>query len=224
MFRHCRVAAVLVLFSWLAARPSPALPPSNNPARWESAIAAFEASDKQSPPPKDGILFVGSSSIRLWDLKKHFPDLSVINRGFGGSQLEDSIHFAGRIVLPYEPRVIVLYAGDNDLAAGKSPEQVVEDFKRFAAVVHQKLPKTRIIYISIKPSNQRWKLIEKIRAANAGILEAAKADGRLSFVDVHPAMLGEDGLPRKELLVEDGLHLSPAGYEIWSKLVREKIE
>src|SRR5690242_4123501 len=100
-------------------------------SRWEKDIAAFEKSDRDRPPPKNAVLFVGSSSIRLWDLAKSFPDVPTINRGFGGSQLADSVHFAPRIVLPYEPRVVVLYAGDNDLAAGKTPEQVHADFRAF---------------------------------------------------------------------------------------------
>src|SRR5947209_3999364 len=111
-------------------------------SRWEKEIAAFEKKDKDAPPPKNAVLFAGSSSIRLWDLKKSFPDLDAINRGFGGSQIADSTHFAPRILLKAEPRLIVLYAGDNDVAAGKSPDRVAEDFQAFATLIHKELPKT----------------------------------------------------------------------------------
>src|SRR5271166_6572501 len=127
-------------------------PQSSRSARWEKAIAAFEEKDKLSPPPRNAIVFVGSSSIHFWNVDKSFPGLSVINRGFGGSELADSVHFAPRIVLPYEPRVVVLYAGDNDLGSGKTPEQVAADFRDFTRSIHSRLPKTRIVFLSIKPS------------------------------------------------------------------------
>lgn len=188
--------------------------------RWEEAIGQFEQQDREQPPPKNAILFVGSSSIRLWDLEQSFPDRQVINRGFGGSQIADSTHFADRIVLPYQPRVVVLYAGDNDLAQDLTPCQVHEDFLEFTRTVHAELPETRIVFIAIKPSIKRWNLIHRVRAANALVEASCVEDGRLQFVDVEPPMLGDDGRPRPEMFVEDGLHLSPAGYAIWSDLVR----
>lgn len=187
--------------------------------RWEANIRKFEEMDRRSPPKPGGILFVGSSSIVRWDLKKFFPDLPVLNRGFGGSQLADVVYFADRIVLPYKPKIIVLYAGDNDLAAGKTPEQVAADYAAFVQKVHAALPDGRIIYITIKPSLARWRLIDKIRQANRLIWERSAQDDRLVVVDIQEAMLGPDGLPRKELFHKDGLHLSEAGYKIWSALV-----
>jgi len=137
-------------------------------AKWEKEIAAFEQKDRQSPPPKNGIVFVGSSSIRKWTtLAEDFPHHVVINRGFGGSQLVDSVHFADRIVIPYEPRMIVLYAGTNDIHAGKSPEQVFADFQAFVEKIHAKLPKTEIAYISNAGNPARWADVEKVEAANA---------------------------------------------------------
>jgi lysophospholipase L1-like esterase len=189
-------------------------------ARWEQAIAAFEKQDGDKPPPKNGFVFVGSSSIRFWDLAKSFPGLDVINRGFGGSQLADSVHFAPRLVLKHEPRLVLLYAGDNDLGFGKSPEQVHADFKEFVKVVHDKLPKTRIAFLSIKPSVLRWKLIDKIRKANALIEAECKADKRLVFIDVGSVLLDDDGKPRKELFLFDGLHLNARGYELWAEVVK----
>ena len=201
----------------LAAEPA-AEPAAGN--RWEKEIRAFEAQDQLRPPPKDATLFVGSSSIRLWQLDESFPEIKTINRGFGGSQLADSVEFAERIVIPYRPKWIVLYAGDNDLAGGKTPERVLGDFKAFAAKVHKALPDTQIAFISIKPSPSRWKLAARIRETNARIAEFIAGDKRLHFVDVFAPMLDPDGQPRKELFREDGLHLNAEGYRLWASAVR----
>lgn len=204
-------------------KSSPADLPKS-PTRWEANIRKFEQMDRQSPPKPGGVLFVGSSSIVRWELGKFFPNLPTLNRGFGGSQLADVVYFADRIVLPYQPKAIVLYAGDNDLAAGKTPEQVAADYEAFVKKVHAALPKTRIIYITIKPSLARWRLIDSIRQVNRLICERAAKDDRLIVVDIERAMLGPDGLPRKDLLDKDGLHLNEAGYKIWSDLVRPHLK
>lgn len=190
------------------------------PERWEEAIQAFEQKDKEQQPAKRGIVFVGSSSIRMWDLKKSFPDCDTINRGFGGSEVSDSIHFADRIILKHEPRVVVVYAGDNDIAKGKSPERVQDDYQKLVSLIHAKLPKTRIAFIAIKPSISRWKLVGKVRQANKMIVELSSKDERLRFVDIDKPMIGDDGMPRQELFVKDGLHLSAEGYELWTSLVK----
>lgn len=212
----CPPAAVLVLL--LVSADSPAADPKGF-ERWESSIAAFEKQDQENPPPKGGILFVGSSSIRGWDLDEYFPNLPVVNRGFGGSQVADSVHFADRIVLPHRPRIIVLYAGDNDVAAGKSPQQVFADYKRFVETVHAALPKTRIVFIAIKPSLKRWSLWEKMREANGLVEEKTRADKRLEFVDVAKPVLGSDGKPIPEIFKSDGLHLNAQGYKLWTSLL-----
>jgi len=193
------------------------------PERWEKDIAAFEAIDRKNPSPKQGILFVGSSSIRLWKTADAFAGLPVINRGFGGSYISESVHFANRIVLPYEPKTIVFYAGENDVNAGKTPHRVAEDFKEFAGLVHQSLPQTHIVFISLKPSPSRFGKIEQFRLTNRLIREFVATDSRLSFVDVEPAMLGAGGLPREELFVADKLHLNEAGYAIWNRMISEKL-
>ena len=187
--------------------------------RWEPDIARFEAKDKESPPAKQGIVFIGSSSIKGWDLKKSFPNLPALNRGFGGSGIADAVRYADRIVIPYEPRVVVLYAGDNDLRSNKSPAWVFENYQAFVKKVHEKLPKTRIVYIGVKPSPSRWSLIEKMRATNKLIAEFAAKDERLKFIDVEKPMLGADGQPRKEIFKSDNLHMNADGYAIWAKLV-----
>jgi lysophospholipase L1-like esterase len=199
--------------------------PSCKPEMWKDAIAAFEQEDAKNPPPKGGIVFVGSSSIRGWDLKKSFPDLPVINRGFGGSQICDSTHYAEQLVVKHQPRVVVLYAGDNDISqGGKSAEQVHRDFREFVEKVHKLLPDGRIVFISIKPSIARWKVADKMREANKLIKADCEENDRLVFLDIWGPMLGEDGKPRKELLQDDNLHLNAAGYELWTKLLRPHLE
>lgn len=189
-------------------------------SRWEKTIQAFERQDAENPPPKGEIVFIGSSSIRMWKTDEDFPEFIIINRGFGGSQTADSVEFAARILIPLAPRLVVLYAGDNDISYGKSPEQVFEDTKTFFEVVHDALPKTRIAYVSIKPSLSRWQLVEKMRAANALIRAHTETNARLQFVDVDTPMLGSDGRPREELFIQDGLHLSREGYDLWNSIIR----
>lgn len=190
---------------------------------WEKEIAAFEAKDKVLFPTKEQFLFVGSSTIRLWDLKESFPGLPVINRGFGGSELADSVRFAPRIVIPYQPQAIVLYAGDNDIANGKTPAKIHADYLEFAKVVHEALPKTRLIFLSVKPSPSREKFLAAQRETNNLIKdECAKADW-MAFIDTHAALLTADGKFQPELYVKDQLHLSPAGYAKISGLVQREL-
>jgi lysophospholipase L1-like esterase len=192
--------------------------------RWVKAIAAFEERDRESPPARHGVLFAGSSSIVLWDLKRAFPETTTINRGFGGSQIADSTYFADRIIVPAQPRTIVFYAGDNDLAGGRSPEQVRDDFRSFVATVRQALPETKIIFIGIKPSPSRWSLVEKQQEANRLIEADCQADPRLVFVDTFPAMLGDDDRPRPSLFRPDNLHLSARGYALWNALLKPALK
>lgn len=190
-----------------------------DPARWEKAIAGFEAQDRQAPFAPGGVVFVGSSSIRLWKLDQSFPELRALNRGFGGSEVADSVHFADQLVIKHKPAVVVMYAGDNDLKNGKTPERVAADFGTFVARVHKALPETRIVYLAVKPSLARWNLIDDVRATNALIESQCDADKRLVFADIAQPMLGDDGRPRPELFAKDGLHLSDKGYELWTRIV-----
>lgn len=192
--------------------------------RWAAEMAAFDRQDRENPAPAGGIVFVGSSSIRLWDLPRSFPTLAILNRGFGGSQIADAVEHADLLVTRHAPRLVVFYAGDNDIAAGKAPAVVARDFEAFVKKVHGSLPRTRIAFIGIKPSPQRWHLIEAVRDANARIRTLCAADDRLEYVDVDSPMLGWDAEPRPALFVEDGLHLSDAGYELWTMLVRPFLE
>ena len=191
------------------------------PEKWSAAIAKFTQADATTPPPAHAVVFVGSSSIVKWtSLARDFPGVQTINRGFGGSELADSVFYADRIVLPYQPRIVVVYAGDNDLKAGKSPETVAADFKAFRTKIHAALPAARIVFIGIKPSPSRWDIREKGLKANALIAaDCATAPQRLAFLDIWQPMLGPDGLPRPELYVADKLHLTPAGYAVWTPLL-----
>jgi lysophospholipase L1-like esterase len=189
------------------------------PERFENEIAAFEKWDHQNAVPQDCILFVGSSTIRLWPTADAFPDLPVINRGFGGSTIPDVDYFADRIVFKYRPRTIVFYAGDNDIAAGHSPDKVVANYEKFAASVHSKLPDTKLIYLAIKPSPLRWKMWPQSEAVNTRVKELVNKNSHDRYVDTAPAMLGSDGQPRKELFRDDGLHMNPKGYEAWNAIL-----
>ncbi|MBI5395870.1 MAG: hypothetical protein HZA91_11280 [Verrucomicrobia bacterium] len=207
-----------LLLALLAQLPSlTAAEPQTN--KWEATIVAFEQKDKQTPPPKDAILFVGSSSIRMWKTAESFPALTTINRGFGGSYLSDVARYADRIVTPYKPRLIVVYAGGNDITGKRSAEQVFAAYKDFVATVRKSLPTTPIIYIAMAPNPKRWHLYPEMQKANALIRDYAKAGGQLRFLDFGPRMLGADGQPRPELFLKDKLHLNADGYKLWNSLL-----
>lgn len=188
--------------------------------KWEPSIQKFEQQDKAKPQPQGANLFVGSSSIRMWKLENSFPKYRTINRGFGGSEIADSIHFAERIILKHKPKVVLLYAGDNDIARGKSAETVTADFQKFVAVVRKELPETNIVFIAIKPSISRWKLAPEMQKANQAIAAICQKDERLTYVDIFKPMLGEDGKPRPDLFLKDGLHMNEEGYRLWAAEIR----
>ena len=203
--------ALLILFGAAAS-----LPPID---RFEKDIKAFEDSDKQQPPPQNAVLFLGSSSIRLWDVQKSFPNLTLINRGFGGSFIRESTYYADRIVLPYKPRTIVFYAGDNDIASGITADETFSDYKAFVAKVRTALPDTKIIFLAIKPSVARWKLYDEQKKANKLIEDFSKSEKNLLYVDTATPILGTDGKPRADLLRADGLHLNEEGYKLWTAIL-----
>lgn len=189
---------------------------SSIPVAWEAEIQQFERGDRVNFPAPGGVLFVGSSSIRLWtSLAADFPGTAVINRGFGGAKLDDVVRYASRIVLPYRPRLVLVYAGENDLAAGKAPERLLDDYRSLLQQIHRKLPQTRIGFISIKPSPSRWHLEAPMRHSNSLVREYSKNDPRLFYIEVFTAMLDGEGRPREELFLEDRLHMNEAGYRIW---------
>ena len=189
--------------------------------RWEKSIAAFEQQDKTIAPPKGAILFVGASSIVRWkSLAEDFPDQKILNRGFGGNEICDSTHFADKIIFPYEPKMIFLRAGGNDINAGKPPEQVFADYKEFVATVRTKLPEIEIAYIGMAPSPARWNNRDKEKGVNGMIEEFTKQNLHLKYIDTWTMTLGPDGEARPELFVADKLHYSPEGYKLLAERVR----
>jgi lysophospholipase L1-like esterase len=192
-------------------------------AQWEPAIRTFEDADRAHPPEPGGILFIGSSSIRLWTtLDRDFPGVPVLNRGFGGSHIREVTAFVPRIVLPYKPSIIVFYCGTNDIASGqRTSAEAAADFQAFVASARQTLPATRIAFISAAPNPARWHLRDQMQDLNQRVREWARTADRIDFIDVWPAMLGPDGLPRAGIYLDDQLHMNAAGYEIWTRIVAD---
>ncbi|MDD5139885.1 MAG: GDSL-type esterase/lipase family protein [Verrucomicrobiales bacterium] len=216
-----RFLSLAVLFSVLLSQAAPGAETNHNFARWEKDIAAFERMDITNPPPKNAVEFIGSSTIVRWKtLTEDFPGQPVFNRGFGGSEIVDSTHFAPRVIFPYAPRMIVFRAGGNDLWAGKSPEQVFADFKEFTATVHAKLPETEIVFISWNPTPARWKQHEQEKELNRLVADFACQTPHLKYIEAYDLSLGADGQPRPELFVADKLHFNADGYKLLAERVR----
>ncbi|MFK7897784.1 MAG: SGNH/GDSL hydrolase family protein [Myxococcota bacterium] len=226
------LASALTLIAVLAVAGALALrnygQKSLDPQFYDDTIAEFEAADQKNPPLPGAILFTGSSSIRLWDtLAEDMAPLRVINRGFGGAHMAHVARNAKRLTLPYAPTAIVVYAGDNDLAegTGKSPETVIQDFQTFLSAVRSELPDVPIYFIAIKPSVLRWDRWPEMQEANEGIRAMAAADDRLHFLDIAtPMLISSDPeaspVPSGDLFRFDGLHLSAAGYAVWTEAIR----
>ena len=196
-----------------------AVDPPSSPD-WAADMARFEAEDAAAPPPQDAYVFTGSSSVRMWEtLAADFAGKPVLNRGFGGSQLRDAVHYADQIAIRYRPRMILIYAGDNDIDAGRTPQQVLHDFRAFVARVRRDLPDTPIAFIAIKPSPSRADQLPSQQQANALVKAEAERQPDIEFIDVATPMLGKDGQPRPELFIGDRLHMNRAGYEIWRGVV-----
>lgn len=190
-----------------------------NTDRWEQDIKRFEAATAENPPPEGACLFVGSSSIRLWPLEEAFPDLPVINRGFGGSQTSDVNQYFDRLVLPLKPGVVITYVGDNDVADGKTVDQVAQEHRRFFDSMTKHFPDTPVIFIPIKPSLARWEMWPEMNQANQKVREIVNEQPHWHYTDIVTPMLGVDGTPSPELFVDDGLHLNKKGYEVWNRVV-----
>ncbi|MCC7492799.1 MAG: hypothetical protein IT204_10645 [Fimbriimonadaceae bacterium] len=205
---------------WLAVVAEVAAAAPYDPTKWEPNIAKLEAKDRETPPPAHATLFVGSSTIVGWDLQKYFPERVALNRGFGGSRLSDSVYFYDRVVKPYRAKQICIYAGDNDIGGGVTPEAVRDSFAELLRKIRTDQPTVSVVWVSIKPSIKRWALIDQVRQANALVKEVIAKDEHGVYFDTEPLMLGPDGLPRKEILKEDGLHLNADGYRLWSDALR----
>ncbi|MHC4997366.1 MAG: GDSL-type esterase/lipase family protein [Planctomycetota bacterium] len=193
--------------------------PVADPARFEGSIVMYGATDRAIVPARKRVLYLGSSSIRRWDTGAAFDDVAGYNRGFGGSQISDSIHYFDRLVTPYKPEVIVFYAGDNDINFGKSSDKVVADFEAFVALMREKTPGTRLVFIAIKPSVKRWELWPQMQEANDRIEAICAGADDLFFADIAAPMLETGEPPSPTLFAKDGLHLSPTGEEMWVSVI-----
>jgi lysophospholipase L1-like esterase len=206
------------------AAPPTALDPVSSP-EWTQDMARFAADDATMAAPAHPIVFTGSSSIRFWQsLATDFPGKPVLNRGFGGSQVRDAAWHADQLAIHYRPRQIVLYAGDNDIDAGRTPRQVADDVRAFIARVRRDLPDVPILFLSIKPSLARVAQLPAQREANALVRAEIAKMAHVDFVDVATPMLGADGQPRPELFGPDGLHMNAAGYALWRGIVGPHLE
>jgi lysophospholipase L1-like esterase len=192
-----------------------------SPAFWQE-IVAFKKKDSAQMPSTNAILFVGSSSFARWqDVGNYFPEYTIINRGFGGSILSDVIRYTYDIILPYQPKQVVIYCGENDLASVDSISSVeaYNRFKTLFGMIRTNLPKTNIAFISMKPSPSRANVQDKMKEANKLIKTFISAQKNASFIDIYDAMLDNKGQMREELYVSDRLHMKPAGYAIWKKAI-----
>lgn len=186
-------------------------------------IHAFKQQDSVTPPPSNAILFVGSSSFTMWkSVQEDFPGYTIINRGFGGSSLPDVIRYADQIIIPYKPKQILIYCGDNDLAASDtvSAATVVQRFQQLFQIIRKKLPKAHIDFVAIKPSPSRARLMPKALEANVKIKEYLSRQKRTAFIDVYHKMLQPDGQPMPDIFLEDNLHMNRKGYAIWIETIR----
>lgn len=219
-------AYIFLLAGWQVPAQSPAAsvqspvapvqPVVNNQPPFWNEIADFKRRDSMQHPPANAILFVGSSSFRKWTtVQNDFPGYPIINRGFGGSTLDDVIRYAGEIIYPYRPREVVIYCGDNDLAAGKNAKKVFKRFVKLYDMIRKHLGNIDIVYVSIKPSPSREKLMPEMEKANDLVRNFMAERSHASFVDVYHLMLNQQGRPIDSLFVGDKLHMNAKGYKIW---------
>lgn len=196
-----------------------------DPLRFQKEIQAFQAWDRKNTLPDDFVLMLGSSSTRMWPSAQSFPDLKVVNRGFGGAHISDLIHFKEEILLKYPPAQCVLfYCGDNDVAGGKSVERVISDFQTFQAILRSHAPHTALIYLPIKPCPSRWHLWDKASRVNAAIQQQAETDPLLAYADTPTPMLQTGSPPDASLFISDMLHLSAQGYALWTQVTRPLVD
>jgi lysophospholipase L1-like esterase len=191
---------------------------------WQNEIDAFDKLDGDNPI-QEGILFTGSSSIRMWkNPAKDFNNPKILNRGFGGSQIIDLIENFDQVILKYHPQKIVIYSGDNDIQEGKSAEIVFGDFCVLYGMIKAKLPNAEVYYIAIKPSLNRWNKVIEMQKANTMINEYLNSKPNAAFVDIFSPMIDFTGKPSEKWFLEDGLHMTDEGYQLWTKILAPYIK
>jgi len=216
---HVRTVAALSALALAWAPPLRAQVADPDPSRFTETFEDWATQDAENSVPDNPIVFVGSSSINFWRTAEYFPQFPVVNRGFGGSQASDATHWVHEAVLEYDPSIVVYYEGDNDVSADKRAPQIFDDMREFAEAVHAEAPGTHVVFLSVKPSLLRWELWGEMQATNTLLEQYAAAHYNVHYVDVGSDMLGTDGEPIPELFIRDGLHMTPAGYEIWTRIL-----
>jgi lysophospholipase L1-like esterase len=197
----------------------------NPDEKWGESIAKFTHKDSVDMPEPGGILFLGSSSFTIWkDVSDYFPGKYIVNRGFGGSQMSDVLHFKEKLILPYQPKQIVVYVGENDLAAGEAPEAVSEEGKQLVNWTKEQFPEVEFVFLSAKPSPRRWELRDKMKDLNVMLSEFASENEGVEYVNIWEPMLGENGKPKSEIFLKDSLHMNANGYKIWQKELKHYLQ
>jgi hypothetical protein len=225
LYRIHTIAILAGVSCWLATAGCASLPANSiathDPSRWQGEIAAYERADATNPPPRGCIVFAGASYIQKWGprLATDFPGMQVIDRGFGGCELADVYDYADRIIIPYSPREVVIYAGGNDIAFGLRPEIVYGDFVALVSKLRHAMPKARLVFISLPPSPSRLADTRKFKQVNDLIAVYCQAQG-ISFVNTFALMLGPDGRPLPGIYAPDRLHLNAKGYDLWRDAVK----
>jgi lysophospholipase L1-like esterase len=212
-----RIKVVLFLLLWAGVLVAQ----DQKPAFWED-VQAFKKQDSVSVPPKNAILFIGSSSFTMWkDVNQYFPGYRIINRAFGGSTLVDQLRYVREVVFPYKPKQVIIYCGENDLAASDTVDanDVANRFKSLFTMIRNKFPKTYIVYVSMKPSPSRHMLASKMIGGNELIKKYLSSRSRTAFIDIYKEMIDDEGKPKEELFLEDNLHMNKIGYAIWKKAI-----
>lgn len=222
-FRAAGAAAILMAALLAGCATGGGVPADLDPVsspEWATDMARFAAEDAATPPPARPVVFTGSSSVRMWEtLAADFPDVVVLNRGFGGSQVRDAVWYADEVALRYKPRQIVLYAGDNDIAEGRSAAQVLADTEAFVARIRHTQPGTPIALLGIKPSPSRANLLDVQRDANNSLRAWAATQRNVAYIDVFTPMLDAEGVPREDVFIADRLHMNAAGYALWTDII-----
>ena len=213
MIRHIILSFIFSLFSVVTLQ-------AQQPA-FLNEIQEFKKRDSLNPPAKNAIVFVGSSSFRMWNnVQEMFPGYTIINRGFGGSSLPDVIRYANDIILPYQPKQVVIYCGENDIASDVSDVEVTERFKTLFNLLRKQMPGLPIVFVSMKPSPSREKYFAVIKQANQMIYNFLWQQSQVGYVDVFSRMLDSDGKANRSLFLQDMLHMNQEGYKIWQDAIR----
>lgn len=216
---HIKISIFLLLFSSIVFAQT-------KPDRFESAIVKFEQEDQEKGYQPEAVLFTGSSSIRMWKtLTEDMAPIPVINRGFGGSTIPEVLHYADRIILPHQPKYIVLYCGENDLSNDDTKAKVaLNSFKAFHSYLQENLPDTKLYFIAIKPSIKREKYWPKLQQANRKISKFISKQDNYFFVDTASEMVDSNGIVLQDIFVDDNLHMNAKGYEIWTSVLKPILE